>query len=64
MKTKGFSPELAREVNYYTVEWFVEHIRVTDMKLVEFLNQLSAKDKKIPTYLKNLYTSLFGTKEK
>jgi hemerythrin len=61
MKTKGFSPELAREVNYYTVEWFIEHIRVTDMKLVEFLNQQSAEDKKIPAFLKKLYTSLFGS---
>jgi hemerythrin len=62
LKIKGFSPELAREVNYYTVEWFVGHIRITDMKLVEFLNQQSAEDKKIPAYLKKLYTSLFGTK--
>lgn len=38
MKTQGFSPELSREVNFYTVEWFVEHILETDMKLVEFLN--------------------------
>ncbi len=37
METKGFSHELSREVNYYTIEWFIEHILVSDMKLVEFL---------------------------
>ncbi len=44
MKSKGFSPELSREVNYYTVEWFIEHILLADMKLVEFLK---AKDWKM-----------------
>ena len=38
MKTKGFSSQLSREVNFYTVEWFIEHILQADMKLVEFLN--------------------------
>jgi len=37
MNTKGFSPELSREVNYYTVEWFIEHILLADMKLVNFM---------------------------
>jgi len=37
LKTRGYSPQLAREVNYYTAEWFIEHIRLTDMKLVKFL---------------------------
>ena len=35
----GYSSDLAREVNYYTLEWFIEHIRLTDMKLVAFLKQ-------------------------
>ena len=37
LETKGFSPRLSREVNYYTIEWFIKHILVLDMQLVEFL---------------------------
>ena len=37
MKTQGFSMSLGREVNYYIIEWFVEHIRRTDKKLAAFL---------------------------
>jgi hemerythrin len=60
MRTKGFSPELSREVRYLTLEWFIEHIRMTDMKLVEFLNKKAAEDKKLKPFLKKIYTSLFG----
>ena len=35
--TNGYSSQLAREVNYYMIQWFIEHIRFTDMKLVAFL---------------------------
>ena len=28
---------LSREVNYYIVEWFIQHILLSDMQLVEFL---------------------------
>jgi hemerythrin len=45
MRKEGFSPELAREVNYYTIEWFIDHIRVKDVKLAEFLKQEASKDK-------------------
>jgi hemerythrin len=37
MKANGFSPELSREVNYYTIEWFIDHILESDMQLVEFI---------------------------
>ncbi len=60
MRTQGYSPELAREVRYLTVEWFIEHIRLTDMKLVEFLNQRATEDKKLTPFLKKIYISLFG----
>lgn len=61
LKTKGFSPQLAREVNYYTIEWFIEHIRLTDMKLVKFVQQQSVCDENISYLLKNVHQSL--TKE-
>jgi hemerythrin len=38
MKTEGFSTGLSREVDFYTVEWFIEHILLADMRLVEFIN--------------------------
>ena len=60
MRKEGFSPDLAREVNYYTIEWFIEHIRVADLKLVEFINQKTIEDKSIPVFLKKVYTSFFG----
>jgi hemerythrin-like metal-binding protein len=60
MRTKGFSPELSREVHYYTAEWFIEHIRLTDMKLVKFLNQKSERDKTVQNFLKKIYHSLFS----
>jgi hemerythrin len=37
MENEGFSPRLAREVNFYAVEWFIDHILGSDMLLVEFL---------------------------
>jgi len=52
MKFDGFSPDLAREVNYYTVEWFIEHIRTIDVKLAEFLKEKNIKNKKITSFLK------------
>ena len=60
MKTRGYSPSLGREVNYYIIEWFVEHIRLTDKKLVGFLNEKSAEDSKLPRFLRKLYESLTG----
>ena len=38
LEINGFSPKLSREVNYYTIEWFIEHILLLDMQLVAFLN--------------------------
>jgi len=61
LKAEGFSQELAREANYYIIEWFVEHIREADMDLVEFLHNKVSVDKKISGLLKKLYTSLFKT---
>ena len=43
MKTGGFSPSLRSEVNYYIIEWFVEHIRLTDKKLAAFLKGKAAE---------------------
>ena len=37
LETNGFSPELSREVIYYVVEWFIQHILLLDMQLVDFL---------------------------
>ena len=37
LETKGFSPGLFREVNYYTIEWFIQHILLLDMQLADFL---------------------------
>lgn len=62
LKTRGYSPQLAREVHYYTIEWFIKHIRSTDKKLVMFLNEESAKDQKLPGFLRRLHGSLFGKK--
>jgi len=59
MKSKGYSAALAREVNYYTIEWFIRHIRVTDMKLVKFLKEESARDKNLLGFLSRMYGSLF-----
>ena len=59
MRTKGFSPQLSREVRYYTVEWFIEHIRLTDMQLVRYLDQKSVQDSSVQSFLKKIYTSLF-----
>lgn len=62
LKTKGYSSTLAREVNYYTIEWFITHIRLTDMKLVEFLKEESAENKNLPGFLRKIYESLFAKK--
>jgi len=44
MTTKGYSLQLALEVDYYIAEWFVAHIRSSDMKLVQFLDKKPAED--------------------
>ena len=36
---EGNNDKITREVYYYTLEWFIGHIRFTDMKMVEFLKQ-------------------------
>ena len=58
LKSVGFSPELAREVNYYIVEWFVDHIRQADMELVEFLHTRVTWHRKISGLLKKLFTTI------
>jgi hemerythrin len=60
LKSVGFTPELAREVNYYIIEWFVDHIRQADMELVEFLHTKVTWHRKIFDQLNKLFTSLFG----
>jgi hemerythrin len=60
MKTKGYSLKLAVEVDYYTAEWFVAHIRSSDMKLVQFLKQKSTEDKSLKLFLKKIYESILG----
>jgi len=37
LKTQGFSEKLSREVNFYAIEWFIDHILGSDMELVEYL---------------------------
>ena len=60
MKTEGYSLRLALEVDYYTAEWFVAHIRTSDMKLVQFLRQKSPEDKNLTIFLKKIYESILG----
>ena len=43
MKTNGINSSLGREVNYYIIEWFVEHIRFTDKKMATFLKEKPAE---------------------
>jgi hemerythrin len=59
LKAVGFSPGLAHDVNYYIIEWFVEHIRQVDMELVEFLHEKASKEGAVAHLLKKLYASLF-----
>ncbi len=37
MQENGFSERLSREVNFYAIEWFIDHILGSDMQLAEFL---------------------------
>lgn len=60
MKTNGYSPQLAAEVDYYAAEWFVSHIRSSDMKLVQFLEEKSTEDIGLNIYLKKIYESMDG----
>jgi hemerythrin len=59
LKADGFSLELAHDVNYYIIEWFVEHIRQVDMELVGFLHDRAGRDGAIPALLRKLYSTLF-----
>jgi len=58
MKTAGYSLRLAAEVEYYTAEWFVAHIRSVDMKLVQFLKEKSIEDGSLTLFLKKIYDSI------
>jgi hemerythrin len=60
MKTEGYSLQLALEVDYYTAEWFVAHIRSSDMKLVQFLDKKSEDDQGLTVFLKKIYESILG----
>ncbi|MFC1720074.1 bacteriohemerythrin [Pseudomonadota bacterium] len=60
MKTAGYSVRLAAEVEYYTAEWFVAHIRSVDMKLVQFLREKSTEDNSLTLFLKKIYESILG----
>ena len=60
MKTDGYSLQLAVEVDYYTAEWFVAHIRSVDMKLVQFLKEKSIEDSSLTLFLKKIYDSILG----
>ncbi len=59
MLANGYSRTLALEVHYYIAEWFVAHIQLTDVKLVEFLNQKSNEDGSVKVFLANMYNSFF-----
>ncbi len=43
IKEVGNNDGLTREVRFYTLEWFVQHILSSDMKMVEFLKQTSTR---------------------
>ncbi|MGD9020251.1 MAG: bacteriohemerythrin [Lysobacterales bacterium] len=59
LKAGGFSPQLAHDLNYYIVEWFVEHIRQVDTELVEFLHEQANREGAIASLLKKFHASLF-----
>jgi hemerythrin len=59
MLVNGYGEKLALEVHFYIAEWFIEHIQLSDVKLVEFLNQESNEDQSIKTFLANMYNSFF-----
>ena len=59
MQEDGFSQSLAREVHYYTVEWFTEHISLTDMKLVDYLNTTSEKEPGLRPLFKRAFKKFF-----
>lgn len=60
MQEDGFSPSLAREVRYYTVEWFIEHIRLTDMEFVDYLKKASEKEPGLRPYIKRAFRKVFS----
>ena len=43
LEEDGFSGALAREVNFYVVEWFIHHILSVDNKLTSYLEQQKVK---------------------
>lgn len=43
IRDNGSNDKLMREVRFYTLEWFVEHIQSSDVKFVEFLKQNPAR---------------------
>lgn len=45
MENTGFSAALAREVNFYAIEWFIDHILDSDMKLAKFLKDRNLENK-------------------
>lgn len=57
-KHGSFHAALVREVNFYIVEWFTEHVRLIDMNLIRFLNEKSAEDKTCLHFLDYIPTSL------
>lgn len=59
LKSGGFSQDLSREVNYYIIEWFVEHIRRADMELTQYLHDDTRRDRRIARLLKRIYATLF-----
>lgn len=47
---EGHNDKLAREVYFYTLEWFTTHIQSADMKVVDFLKQDSVPAKAMPGF--------------
>lgn len=45
MESEGFSAGLSREVNFYAIEWFVDHILGSDMQLVHYLKEKNLEHK-------------------
>lgn len=60
MRKDGFSPSLAREVHYYTAEWFVEHIQLTDMEFAQYLKKTSTDDPGFRKRLRRAFESVFS----
>jgi len=51
---RGYSRELMLNLNYFAVDWFVNHIRTTDRKLAHFLIAKRREKRPLADYLRRL----------